>query len=67
MKIVTNFATLTGDFISLSDTDKEVIALAYTLAEESGASKFLRKEPPTCKEFNPKEKAGEDKEKIEKK
>ena len=35
---VNDFAKLTGDFISLSDTDKEVIALAYTLAEESGSS-----------------------------
>ena len=34
---------MTGDLVSLSDTDKEVIALAYTLAEESKNLKLLRK------------------------
>lgn len=42
---VANFALATGDNVSLSPVDVEVIALACQIIEECGQTHFLRKEP----------------------
>lgn len=42
---VIDFAKRTGDFVSLSQTDIDVIALAYDLIESEGKAQQLRSEP----------------------
>lgn len=42
---VIKFAKNTGDFISLSQTDVEVIALAYEIIKDQGKTNLLRKTP----------------------
>ena len=41
MKKVSNFAKTTGDFISLSKPDLEIIALAYDLIKKNKKLKYL--------------------------
>lgn len=53
---VKGFAQKTGDFISLSETDLEIIAIAYTFAEENGNISLLRKTPPQPQTYIPQNK-----------
>ena len=48
-----NFAQKTGDFVSLSETDLEIIAIGYTFAEERGKVATLRKNPPEPQTYHP--------------
>ncbi len=46
-----NFAKKTGDFTTLSETDIDLIALAYTFAKQNKTDHLLRREPPSLTEF----------------
>ncbi len=48
-----SFAKKTGDFSSLSETDLDIIALGYTMAENYKLLDQIRKEPPDMMKFMP--------------
>lgn len=48
---VAQFAKKTGDFISLSPTDLQVIALAYSKVRDAGKLSYLRDEPRPASNF----------------
>lgn len=50
MKAVREFAAKTGDIVSLSDTDLEVIAIAYDECEKRGLLEKLNREPKKLSE-----------------
>lgn len=50
---VENFAKDTGDFVSLSKVDVQVIALGVRLAKSIGEGHLIRKEPTDLSEFKP--------------
>jgi len=54
-KFVEDFSKKTGDFASLSFTDKELIAIAYYLATQRGNEDKLRKQPPELTQWIPTE------------
>lgn len=50
---VENFAKDTGDFVSLSKVDTQVIALGVRLAKSIGEGHLIRREPKDLSEFKP--------------
>ena len=50
---VENFAKDTGDFVSLSKVDVQVIAMGVRLAKSIGEGHLIRKEPKDLSEFKP--------------
>ena len=47
-----NFSKKTGDFSSLSQTDMELIAIAYNIIIDKNLGKFIRKEPNEISDAN---------------
>lgn len=54
-----NFSKETGDFASLSDVDRHVIALGVNQARMHGEEALVRKAPKELEEFRPKQFQGE--------
>jgi len=62
---VEEFSKRTGDYASLSFTDKELIAIGVYLAHQRGKADKLRKQPPELTEWIPTETKPEDEEDSE--
>eukprot|EP00331_Platyophrya_macrostoma_P008465 CAMPEP_0176431578 /NCGR_PEP_ID=MMETSP0127-20121128/14888_1 /TAXON_ID=938130 /ORGANISM="Platyophrya macrostoma, Strain WH" /LENGTH=449 /DNA_ID=CAMNT_0017813597 /DNA_START=65 /DNA_END=1414 /DNA_ORIENTATION=+ len=54
MHFVDNFSKKTGDYATLSETDRELIALAVEMAHNRNKGNLIRKDPPPLTEWIPK-------------
>lgn len=63
--IADDFSKRTGDYFSLSFTDKELIAISVSLINLRGKGELLRKQPPEMTEWIPKESEGVEEEEEE--